>query len=95
MLFSNVHIASSIIYASSCRPILPIILQWLHTVYLFPFWLTFGTFKKNCPVEIRLCAPLDGQHLEVKSVNFNHNYDVGKVSVYTILYQAMNVYEYI
>ena len=63
-------------------------------VYLsFLFWLTFSTFKKNCPAEIRLRASLDGQHLVVKSVNSNHNHDVSKVSVYTILDQAMNVYE--
>ena len=59
----------------------------------FTFWLTFSTFKKNCPAEIRLHASLDGQHLVVKSVNSNHNHDVSKVNVYMILYQAMNVYE--
>lgn len=47
----------------------------------------------KCLAEIKLCASLDGQHLVVKSVNSNHNYDVSKVNVHVTLYiPAINIF---
>ena len=37
--------------------------------------LTYSTFRKECPAEIRLRASEDGQCLVVRSMNEEHNHE--------------------
>lgn len=47
-------------------------------IHLF---FSFSTFKNDCPVHISLRATSDGQFLEVKSCEDNHNHETNEVSI--------------
>ena len=50
----------------------------MYVVYLS---LTFSTFRKSCPAQIRLRASKDGNSLVVAAINTDHNHDLSKVLV--------------
>jgi len=40
------------------------------------FYLLFSTFKMDCPFRIKLANSKDGNHLQVKELEKNHNHDI-------------------